>query len=239
MASPTSAQNGPSSNGLWSQIGPYAAPPVSAAGAIIPGFKYLIEKSAVQIGKPAASVPFVEGVREGIKASRSVGVAVGAQMAAQKVATRVLGGSEDLVTTLESSAIVGSISSPCLAILNGKTMKQGWRESLQKFRPGQAAAFAGRETGFVAGISAAEPVTKIAKEHFGDNKFVEYSAAVASATAGAVAGHPCDTAATCLQKNLPLPSVSQSMRGVVPRVKGIAIFAALYKAGKDALLPSK
>ena len=238
---PSSAPKEPPSKGIWSAVAPYVAPPLSASAAIIPVFRDMVAKSAQQVGNTIPSITFIEGVKRGAKAAPTVGTIVGTQMIIQNIVEKALVGDSNkpsLSSTFASSAIVGAVSAPVLAVFNGQTMGRGVRESLRKFSPMQGIAIAVQETAFVIGLSVADQVAIEMKKKFGDAKVVDYTAAFGAGAAGSLAGHPANTALTRWQAGLKVNNFSQLMRGAVRKARAIGFFSVLYKFGKETLNPA-
>lgn len=232
----------------WSSLAPYVGPPVGAAVAIVPAFHDMVAKSAMQKGLPPPLMTVFQGIKGGFGAAPTVGVIVGTQMVLQERVEKALtktfpnlfaGDSNQAKAslTLASSAVVGGLSSPFLAVYNGKTMMPAWstKESLSKFSLKQAGAITLQETGFVAGLAAADLVSVPMKQALGDNKIVEYLAAATSGVLGSLAGHPGNTALTRWQSGMTIDSLRQLSLGSLRKARGNAIFAVAYKAGKEVL----
>jgi len=214
---------------------PYLVPPICAGVAIVPVFRDLMPKSAQQLGK-IPNVSLREGVKEGIKASRTVGVLVGSQMILQGAVERNLTQNDgSLEAKLKSSAIVGFFSSPVVAIFNGQSMKWRALKSLRRLNSKQALAITVQESAFVGGISAADKLAAVMKSRFGDNKAVEYSAAFASGAMGSLVGHPANTALTRWQAGLKVTSARQLMWGSMRKARAVGAFSVLYRLGKEVL----
>lgn len=236
------------SQGLWVSISPYVVPPMAASAAIVLPFRDLMAKSAFQLGYQGpylrvnnvlTYITFEKGLKEGFKAAPTVGAIVGTQMIVQSIVEKKLlgeSGEINLSTTLISSAIVGAISAPVLAVFNGQTM--GWtiRESLRKFSCKQGMAIAVQETAFVGGISVADHLAAIMKRTFGDNKAVDYAAAFVAGASGSLIGHPANTALTRWQNGKIVEGGSQLMWGSLRKARAIGIFSLCYKLGKDTLV---
>jgi len=232
-------QNGQPSHSLWSTVAPYVVPPVAAAAAIVPVFQDLIAKSALQKGESVPAISVIEGVRKGFKAAPTVGAIVGTQMILQSFVEKTLVKDEadksSLPSKLASSAVVGTISAPILAVFNGQTMGWSLRESLRRFSAKQGLAIALQETAFVGGLSAADLLATEMKQKFGDNKVVECTAAFTAGAAGSLAGHPANTSLTRWQNGLTVDSLRQSMWGAARKARAAGCFSIFYKFGKDAL----
>lgn len=235
MSSSTSSatQSGQPSQFNW---GSYALPPAAAAVAIPFAFKDLMDKSAEQRGE-LPKTTFSAGFKSGMKASPTVGMLISFQdMLQGGVEKKLLG--EDaqptLPTKLASSALVGIVSSPVVAVFNGQTLKGGGVvDSLRKFSLRQGLAISFQEAAFVAGLSAAGLVAAPMKERFGDTKAVEYAAAFTSGAFGSLAGHPANTALTRWQSGQSVESARQLMWGSMRKARAIGLFSVLYKMGKE------
>jgi hypothetical protein len=252
MTSPTS--NPSSSRGVWFSLAPYVVPPVAAAAAIVPAFYDMVAKSAKQKGLPVPGMTVMnvlQGVKGGFGAAPTVGVMVGTQMVFQERVEKTLvktfpnlfakdSNKTSASLTLVSSVIVGGLSSPFLAVYNGKTMMPPWsvKESLSRFSLKQAGAITLQETGFVAGLATADLVSVRMKQVLGDNKAVEYSAAAIAGALGSLAGHAGNTALTRWQNGMTVDSLRQLSWGSLRKARGNAIFAVVYKLGKDVLNPT-
>lgn len=242
MASSTSpaAQNRQPPQGLWPLVEPYAAPPLAAAGAIVPVYREMIAKSYQQCERPIPRMTLLEGLKKGlVKGAPTVGILIGTQMLLQNVAERALAGNApSLSSMLMSAAVVGMASAPILAVFNGQTIGYTVLQSLRKFSGKQALALTIQETGCVGGLSAADPLADLMKRKVGDNKIVECTAAFTSGTVGALAGHQANTAVTRWQKGLTLDTFRQSMLGAPRRTYAVGMLSVLYKLGRDALKPA-
>lgn len=223
---------------VWSSVAFCAVPPCAAAAAIVPVFRDMVAKSAQQKGESVPNTTILKGFKNGLKAAPTIGCIVGGQMVLQNILEKALikkDKRESLPSILASSAIVGILSAPALAIFNGQTMGLSMRVTLQKFSARQGLAIALRETAFVGGISAANPLAVAMKQTLGESKVVDYTAAFATGALGSLAGHPADTALTRLQNGLPLESFRQLMWGVTRRAQAVGFFSVGYKCGKEIL----
>ena len=139
---------------------------------------------------------------------------------------------------LISSAIVGTLSSPVIAIFNGQSMGWNWKFSLHKFSAKQGFAIACQETAFVGGITFAERLIIVMKQTFGDNVAVEYTGAFIAGAAGSLAGHPANTAFTRWQNGLKMDSFRQWMWGAAKKARAIGFFSVFFRFGKQILNPT-
>lgn len=236
----TSASSEPP-KGVWLTVGPYVVPPIAASAAIVPVFRDMIAKSALQKGQPVPSMTILMSVKEGIKAAPIVGAIVGTQMIVQNFVEKALSKESNegsLSSALVSSAVVGATSAPVLAVFNGQTM--GWtiRESLRKFSARQGMTIAIQETAFVGGLSVADRLAVAMRKTFGHNKAVDYTAAFVAGAAGSLAGHPANTALTRWQSGMTVDSVSQLMWGSARKARAVGAFSVIYKLGKEVLNPT-
>jgi hypothetical protein len=250
MTSPSSS-NSSQPRGVWPSLAPYLVPPVAASVAIVPAFYDMVAKSAMQKGLPAPSMTLqtlLQGIKGGVGTAPTVGAMVGAQMVFQgrveqafvKTFPKLFAEDSNKAKaslTLASSAVVGGLSSPFLAVYNGKTMMPAWsvRESLSKFSLKQAGSITLQETGFVAGLAAADLVSVPMRQMFGDNKAVEYSAAALAGILGSLAGHAGNTALTRWQNGMTVDSFKQLSWGSLRKARGNAVFAVVYKLVKEVL----
>jgi len=236
--SPAAVPSGPPSRGFWPLLAPYVVPPLAASAAIVPVFRDMVAKSAQQQGLPVLRMSMLEGLREGFRASPTVGIIVGTQMVFQSFCERAMArepGQAGLPSMLASSAVVGAASAPVLAVFNGQTMGWGVRESLRRFSARQALAITVQETAFVFGLSAADRLAAVMKGRFGDNSVVEYTAAFTAGALGSLAGHPANTALTRWQKGMTVDNWRQSMLGAARKARAVGGFSVVYKLGKETL----
>jgi len=209
----------------------YIVPPMAAGLAIIPPFKDMIKKSALQKGT-VSKITTREALIEGAKAAPIVGAIVGSQMILQKWLQK----NDSLAETMKSSFQVGVISSPLLAIFNGMTMGKGIIESGKQIRPRQIAMIALQETAFVGGLAASDIVSAKMKEKLGDNIVVKYAAVFLAGCMGSLAGHPANTALTRWQSGLKVESARQLMWGSATKARAVGVFAVIYNIMKENLM---
>ncbi len=218
-----------SSHGLFQS---YVVPMASAGAAIVLPFRYFIMKSELQKGAAKAPhIPFLTGIKEGIKAAPSAGIIVAIQISSQKWIEKAIGEAK-WHTKFTSSAIVGALSSYPLAIYNGYTLNQGWRVSCKNLSFKQAGAITVQETGFVLGVTCAASVEEIMERALGKSAALSYAASFFSAGAGSFAGHFANTALTRWQAGLSV-EYRQLMWGAKHKTWGIACFGVLYKIMND------
>lgn len=236
MTSSTHSTPREPSRGYFMEMFPYVTPPLAASVAIIPIFRDLVVKSALQKGAPTPYMSVMDGIRGGVQAAPTVGVIVGTQMVFQRVLEKILMGNKDtkeMATLLVSSAIVGTASSPILAVFNGQTM--GWTvvESMRRLSVRQCAAISVQETAFVGGLSAADRLAEEMRRHCGNSKTVDYVAAFISGYLGSLAGHPANTALTRWQSGMKIENVTQLMWGAARKARAMGLFSVGYKAVSD------
>jgi len=239
MSTRATDPSGPSTWFNWNQFNPIFA----AAGAIVPPYYLFVVKSAYQQGKPAPSMTMREVLMGGVKAAPTIGTIVGTQMIVQAFVEKALvkarkneeGQPPSFWTMLGSSAFVGGVSAPLLAIFNGQTMGLSPMQSLSALSAKQAAAIVTRETSFLFSLRVSEPISEELKQVAGDTKAVEYVSAALSGAIGSVVGHPADTALTLWQKGIKVVSLPQLMRGAVPKSGAVAAFSLGYKTLSDVL----
>jgi hypothetical protein len=249
MSSATSS-TAPPSTGVWQTVAPYATPPAAAGLAIIPAFKFFIEKSAAQLDKPER-VSFRTGIKEGFKTAPTISGIVGSQMLLQAGAEWSLKkcfGKEDeeqnrtpIVHILVSALFVGSVSAPGLVIFNGRTMKQTARQALATLNPKLVAAITARETAFLFFSRMTKPISDKTKEVLGNNRMVQYTTTFFTGAISSLAIHPADTAVTRWQKDKSMPwdrtqpakCYRQWMQGGVARAKGIGTFYVGFEIASE------
>lgn len=250
MSSSTQPNSAPQRE-LWTSLAPYVVPPAAAAVAIVPTFYDMIAKSALQQGLQPPTFNLknvVQAARKGAASSHTVGFTVGLQVLLQEKVQQTLqyvfpsllakdSTKDQALLTLGSSCLVGALSSPFLAIYNGKTMNPPWtaKESWNRFSLKQAGAISLQETGFVAGLAAADLTSALMKPILGDTKGVDYAASAIAGAVGSLAGHAGNSALTRWQNNLTVDTVRQLSFGALRKARGNAIFAVVYKLGKDIL----
>jgi hypothetical protein len=76
----------------WSD---YIAPPISAMGAIVLPYRFFVQKSALQLGRPIPQISFWEGIAGGLRAAPTIGCIVGTQMIAQEAIEKMIGSDKD------------------------------------------------------------------------------------------------------------------------------------------------
>lgn len=144
-------------------------------------------------------------------------------------------------TMLMSSVIVGTLSTPALAVFNartapnpdGSTKKPTVMEVMRKLTPKQTAACVARESSFLLSVRVSDPAGKAMSHYVGDNKFVEYASTGFSGWVGSMIGHPFDTVFTRLQAGQ-TTGVRDVMKGSLTKARGVAVFAMGLKFMNEA-----
>lgn len=217
----------------WSNIKETIAPLIAAPIAIMPLFRYLMIKSALQQGLPAPSISLIQGLRVGLKAAPVAGSIVGLQMMAQSLFERKFttdSSDKTLYSMISSSTCVGVTSAPLLAVFNGYTLGLRLKQSLCQLSFKQVGAIALQETAFVTALIASDRFTFEMGEHF---------TSFTVGSLGAVIGHPANTALTCWQNGIPITHLTQLMRGMGVRTLTMGAFSLIYSIIKSLLLDSK
>jgi len=204
---------------------------------------------------------------ERCKGAAAIGLIVPAQMGLQKLAQQVFfkpkedersksissdankaKPKESLSEIVATSAMIGFGTSPGLLIFNGLTNSKGQTllqsaiKTCKSTSVKQVLAMTGKETAFVAGIAAKDPLSDEVKERLGKERAQKYSKAIDLGSAyisggiGGLAGHPFDAAITLWQNGRSV-HFNNLMRGVVSRVRGVASFVAGFSFLSDALTP--
>ncbi len=227
----SAAPNEQPSQKVWPSYAPYLVPPFAASFAIVPVFRDMIAKSALQRGMPVPKMTLLKGMQEGLKAAPTVGAIVGTQMVVQNAVEKTIVGesnNKSLPSMLASSAVVGAVSAPVLAVFNGQTMGWSVLESLRRFSAKQGLAIMGQETFFVLGMAAGDRLAPIAKRKFGNNKLVEYLTVFTSSAAGSLAGHSQNTALTRWQSGLLIDNWRQLTWGALRKARANGGFGMCY-----------
>ncbi|NGX33554.1 MAG: hypothetical protein K1060chlam4_01624 [Candidatus Anoxychlamydiales bacterium] len=144
------------------------------------------------------------------------------------------------LSTLVSSGFIGVVSSPFLIAFNDQTLGNSFFKSLRAITLSKVVATSARETGFIASLGFSKPLAKKMKE-YNDTKITEKLAYFISGYVGSIAGHPCDTALTLLQKKIKLSSfflplnknsitraTSAMFRGGNTKAISVGVFSILY-----------
>lgn len=244
--SPSSNSSGNVPTEQWQAFARYVAPPFAASMAIVPAIYGFIAKSALQRGECVPRMPLRSCLLEGFKASPTVGAIVGTQIIAQRLLEERLHGNKqngknkpDFSSMLFSTAAIGTVSAPLLAVFNGQTM--GWSplKSLRMLSMRQNGAIVSRETGFLFGLRLSDPMAGAMRREFGESKVVDYAAAFFSGGMGSLVGHPADTMLTLWQRGEKLQRWSHLMRGAAYKSVAVGIFAICYRAASQAMEPEK
>lgn len=223
---------------IWDATVPYLIPPIAASIAIVPVFYGFIVKSAQQIGSPIPKMTFDTLFWRGLKAAPTIGMTVGLQMGMQNQVEKFFPAQKEtspVASMIFSSVIVGAISVPPLAILNGQSMGQRAIASLKNLCPFQSGAIIIRETSFLFALRISEPLSEYMKSSFGDNEAVAYGSAFAGGAISSVIGHPADTAFTLWQKGMKINGLRSLMRGSFVKALAVGGFSTGYQFTKNVL----
>lgn len=232
---------------IWKSIAPYAAPPISAAVAIIPSFYGFVVKSAQQVGEPIPRMTVFQVIKGGFKASPTIGLIVGTQLIVQGFAEKFfkkpsIDGKEEsnrFSSMVASSIVVGIISAPGLAIFNALTMEMPVSKALKELSIRQVGAITVRETSFLFSIRISHPISEMVKQQFGENDKTKYSVAFMSGAIGSVIGHPADTLLSNWQKGKKVTNLSQIMKGAPAKAAAVGVFSMTYEFVKSNLYKTK
>ena len=242
-----SSVNNPAQNDF---VQTYVTPPAAAYLAIIPAFYGLQVKSELQSGNPRPKFNFFEVLKTGsTKVAPTAGLVVGSQLVAQNfVEKNLFSGKKRLDSKEKATSTVATalVTSPFLACLNGTTMGKSLSSSLRSMTFKQVSVITCRETAFLGGLAAADPLSEAAKKYYCEGKrgkdqttnaVVEYGSAYVGGLMGSVCGHFFDTALTRYQKNLPVTwSFHQLRQGMGWRAfLGVGVFSVAYKFATNQL----
>jgi hypothetical protein len=200
----------------------YALPPLSLGLSIIPTYYGYGLKTAQQLGQPF-TMTYLQACKAGMKAAPILGGNVGAQLITQNAVEKFFSVNQknptsfDYMKMFSSAFIVAGVSSPFLAIFNGRTL--GWTvsESLRRFTVQQAGAIVARETFFLGSLRISEPFGLFIQERFGEHQFIGLGTNFATGAFGSLMGHPPDTLLTLWQKNIKPKNFAHLMQGSIAR----------------------
>jgi hypothetical protein len=216
----------------------YISKPLAAAMAIVPSFYLFQVKSAKQLGQGAPKFNLFAALKDGFKASPTIGLIVGTQMIAQEKITKKLhehGVKEGWPSTVMSTIVVGLVSAPFLAAFNGQTMGYTPFQAIRNMTLKQTGAITAREAFAVLALNEPKDVSGYTKKQLGDNKAVEYGTAFVVGAGASIASHPCDAALTLWQKKIAIQSMKQLSKGAMARAGACGLFTTLYLASKDTI----
>lgn len=204
----------------------------AAAGAYAIVFPLFAKKSGDAIGE---SVQF--GVKMWFNGARTtapiVTLLLGSQLVAQKGLSFVFtkeGSGPSKTAIVASSVITGLVTVPIAAALNAATMPDlSPMEAVRKMTLREGSAIGVRETGFVLTMAARDPIYRAIIPYTGESITIEKVTAVVVAIIGSLLTQPADTAATRMQKGLPV-TWSCLMKGSAPRALAVSGFGILYDA---------
>ncbi len=240
---PVQIQDGQYLNETWKNVAPYVTPPLAASIAICPVFYLLMVKSAQQVQEPIPKFNW-SAVKTGFRAAPTIGMTIGIQMFAQERIEKIvmnITGNQDakgMTSMMISSAMVGLISAPTLAIFNGQTIKGRTSiESLKQLTAKQVIAIVTRETSFLLALRISDPASEAMQSITGDNLLSKYGSIFMTGVVSSMIGHPADTVLTLWQKNMPVISCRQLMRGSITKAVAVGGFSILYNAISNTLTP--
>jgi hypothetical protein len=222
-------------------LAPYLLSPASAALAVAanPLFFYCQRlKTVKQLDIPLARLSAWQFTVQNIKMAAIVGALVGTQMVAQDLIEKNLFKKESgFYAMLASSLMVGTVSSPILAMYNGLsgnlTFKQSWNALSVK----QLGSILGQETIFLLSRKVSGPVNEKLKKQYGESNTIRYGSSFLTGTFGAFLNHPANTTITFLQNKKGMPPLNQLMRGCVPRALSVGMLLACCELASDVLKP--
>lgn len=110
-------------------------------------------------------------------------------------------------------------------------------KSLKSLSAKQTGAILLRETSFLFSLRVSGPLSAAMKQHFGENKAVEFGSAFVSGTIGSLIGHPADTALTLWQKGMKVEKLRHTMRGAPAKALAVGGFSVCYKLVNKLLEP--
>lgn len=210
---------------------------VASGTAIIPTFYGFQVKTALQTG--AARPPFnlYSALAVGARKAPFVGFMIGTQRilqnATDKVIERKFNTEKNVVTSIASATIIGTITTPLVAIFTGMTNEKSISASIKALTWKQMGASAWIENGFLMGMGITEPVIAKLQRRFGKHKVVDYIGAFGSGALGAAAGHAGDSALTFWQNNIKITNLFQLKKGMVVRSVAVGGYNCIYKFAID------
>ncbi len=212
---------------------PFLTNPVAAGLSIVPayhGFRMKSMRQVVMPGEVVQKIKYLDSCHKGVKAAPTIGTLVGSQLALQRSCEWLKGGKEpSFLFMLGSSALVAAVTAALASAFNGQTLGKSGGESAKALSWKQTGAITFRDTFFLFGTRMSEPATKWVKQEYGEGKVVETATTFLAGAAGAVAGHPADTALSLLQEKKMVVFDRRLMRGVVPRSLSVASFTVIYE----------
>lgn len=226
-------------NYYYQNYGSYVVPPVAATLSIVPAYYYLVKKSALQASKPM-ELSYAECFKMGMKAAPTVGGLVGYQMVLNERIERSLNLQKDssFTSKLAVAAVVASLSTPLIALVNGQALGQKGLLPLKNLSKMQAVAITAQETAFVLGLSAAENVSAEMHLRGWTHPAVDYGSAYLAGFMGSMVGHPANAWLTLMQAGVREMHPSMLSRGTLTKAHGIGLFAMTYYGVKMQLMPA-
>lgn len=217
----------------WDVV-PYLTSAPAGAVGLVAVFRDYMVKSRQQLGEAVPNFPRKLVFEEGCKAAGPFGAVICMQMAVKGVVQPKDPKERNFGTLVGSSAVAGAVSSPFVAMVNGKSMNWTYSKSWQRFTFPVAAAITVQETCFVAGVTAQELLAPEMKKRFGDNWMVDTVTAFVGGGVGGFAGHWANTAVTRWQNDLKVER-HQLLWGAARRVRAVAVLSVIFNWVEKAL----
>lgn len=225
---------------IWPTIVDWMAPPLAGAAVVIPVFPGFVIKSAQQLGQPTPSITLRDVIAKGGRAAPIIGAQIGMEALVSRLVKEKLTDPQDpwaqAKTTGISAFVVGTLSVPGLAILNGLSANKLMKECLTHLSPKEAGAILIRENLFLLSLSTTDPMKKWIGKKYGEHPVLEWSTECVTTAFWSLVNHPADTALTLWQQGRKIESVTQLWRGAPVRVATICVFSALFKIGKQLII---
>lgn len=209
----------------------YAFCSLAAGGAILVPYYGFEVKTAQQLGTPIPRWSPLPALFGGLKAAPKIALIIGTQMSTQDLLEKTLSNENEppsFSSVIKSSAIVGAVSSPFLAALNGQTMGYSFVEAIKRIQARQIAAISAREVGFLFSLRVSAPFSQWMKAQYDDSRAVELASSFSAGALGSLFGHPFDTALTLWQKDMRVISLRQLSYGGPVKAIATGLFAMLY-----------
>jgi hypothetical protein len=138
-----------------------------------------------------------------------------------------------ILTLMGSSALAGLVSSPFMAMVNGRSMGWSMQKSWQRLSFKVAGAISAQEAFCVAGITAKKQIAPKVNEKFGESKALDTITSFVCGCIGGLAGHLPNTAVTRWQNDLKMDHPRQFMWGASRRVPAVGCFSVIYNLADD------
>jgi hypothetical protein len=219
-------------------LSPLVYNPIAASIAIIPLAKGLIRKSELQLEKPKTPINFSTSLVTGLKISPIVGFTVGIQMILENILTKnheSNGEKKDVFTNLKFSLLIGTATSPLIAIFNAQAMNMNLKSALKTLSSKQISMIALQESSFVAGMSSSDYIPTSFTYIKLDKKIEKMIKMFFSSFLGALIGHVPNTILTRSQHGLVTPFSKTLIKGSMTRSANIGLFSVFYHSTKKLL----